>query len=434
MQYLPEQNRQDVVIPLDPRMPMAPASLEETGLESSFLLRLAAKCAAEQDSITASHLADRMKLPKVLANILIKELVKLAFLEARGLAGEDVRSDIRYALSTNGFEYVRAASRQSQYVGPAPVSLDAFCRQVGLQSIHDERVTPERLIESLEGLVLSDSLIEKLGPAMNSGLSILLYGPPGNGKTSIAERTSQLFRQTIFVPHAIEVGGHVISFFDEAVHQRVAGADAKPYPKADQRWIECRRPVVKTGGELTLDLLDLTFNEGPNVYEAPVHLKASGGVFIIDDFGRQQVAPQALINRWIVPLERGYDFLTLHTGKKFKVPFDELVVFSTNIAPRDLSDEAGLRRLKYKIFVNNPSRDEYIQIFKSYAGGAAIDVSGIDLNVFYDRKYHGAMLASCYHPKYLLDFVGSYCDFNGIPKVASLDMLERAWEGVFALE
>jgi hypothetical protein len=434
MQYSPEQNRPDVGTPLDPRMPMAPASIEETGLESSFLLRLATKCAAEQDTITASHLADRMKLPKALVNVLIKELVKLAFLEARGLAGEDVRSDIRYALSMKGVEYAHAASRQSQYVGPAPVSLDAFCRQVGLQSIHDERVTPERLIESLEGLVLSAALVEKLGPAMNSGRSILLYGPPGNGKTSIAERTSRLFRQTIWVPYAIEVGGHVISFYDEAVHQPVAGADARSYPKADQRWIECHRPVIKTGGELTLDLLDLTFNEGPNVYEAPVHLKASGGVFIIDDFGRQQVAPQSLINRWIVPLERGYDFLTLHTGKKFKVPFDELVVFSTNIAPKDLSDEAGLRRLKYKIFVNTPSRDEYIRIFKSYASDAAIGVQDLDLSLFYDRKYNSSMLASCYHPKYLLDFVGSYCEFNGMPKVASLDMLERAWEGVFTLE
>ncbi|MFB2603474.1 AAA family ATPase, partial [Rhizobium phaseoli] len=165
MQYSLEQNRNEVIISLDPRMPMAPASLEQAGLDTSFLLRLAAKCAAEQDTITASHLADRMKLPKVIVNILIKELVKLAYLEARGLAGEDVRSDIRYALSLKGFEYAHAASRQCQYVGPAPVSLDAFCRQIGLQSIHDERVTPERLTESLDGLVLADALVEKLGPA-----------------------------------------------------------------------------------------------------------------------------------------------------------------------------------------------------------------------------------------------------------------------------
>ncbi|OWW04096.1 AAA family ATPase [Rhizobium sp. R72] len=434
MPHSPEQNRQHVVTSLDPRIPMAPASIEEAGLELSFLLRLAAKCAAEQDTITASHLADRMKLPKVLVHVLIKELVKLAFLEARGLAGEDVRSDVRYALSTKGFEYAHLASRQSQYVGPAPVSLDSFCRQVLLQSIHDERVTQERLMESLEGLVLSSSLIEKLGPAMNSGRSILLYGPPGNGKTSIAERTSQLFRQAIWVPYAIEVAGHVISFYDEAVHQPVAVAGSTAYPKADQRWVECRRPVIKTGGELTLDLLDLTFNEGPNVYEAPVHLKATGGVFIIDDFGRQQVAPQALINRWIVPLERGYDFLTLHTGKKFKVPFDELVVFSTNIAPKDLSDEAGLRRLKYKIFVNTPTRDEYLKIFRSYASDTEIDVDDVDLDLFYDRKYVGGTLPSCYHPKYLLDFVGSYCEFNRMPRIASLATLERAWEGVFTLE
>ncbi|TCN32660.1 AAA family ATPase [Sinorhizobium americanum] len=425
------QVHEDSAPELDARMPLAPMSVEETGLEFSFLLRLAAKCATEQDTVTPSHLAERMKLPKAVINPLIKELVKLAYMEARGLAGEDVRSDIRYALSTKGMEYAHAAIRQSSYVGPAPVSLDAFCRQLGLQSIQHERVTQDGLLASLEGLVLSPSLVEKLGPAMNSGQSILLYGPPGNGKTSIAERTSRLFRQTIWVPYAIEVGGYVISFYDEAVHQPVNGM---PYPKADQRWVECRRPVIKTGGELTLDLLDLAYSEGSTVYEAPLHLKASGGVFIIDDFGRQQVMPQALINRWIVPLERGYDFLTLHTGKKFKVPFDELVVFSTNIAPKELSDEAGLRRLKYKIFVNNPSRAEYIRIFEGYAQSVAVEMSVADLELFYDRKYGGESLGSCYHPKYLLDFIGSYCAFNGLQKVASLEMLERAWEGVFTAD
>ncbi|OAP37687.1 AAA family ATPase [Sinorhizobium glycinis] len=426
-----DQVHEDIAPALDARMPLAPMSVEESGLEFSFLLRLAAKCATEQDTVTPSHLADRMKLPKVVINLLIKELVKLAYMEARGLAGEDVRSDIRYALSTKGMEYAHTAIRQSSYVGPAPVSLDAFCRQLGLQSIHHERVTQDGLVASLEGLVLSPFLVEKLGPAMNSGQSILLYGPPGNGKTSIAERTSRLFRQTIFVPYAIEVGGYVISFYDEAVHQPVTGT---PYAKADQRWVECRRPVIKTGGELTLDLLDLSYSEGSTVYEAPLHLKASGGVFIIDDFGRQQVMPQALINRWIVPLERGYDFLTLHTGKKFKVPFDELVVFSTNIAPKDLSDEAGLRRLKYKIFVNNPSRAEYIRIFEDYARGVSVEMSVPDLELFYDRKYGAESLGSCYHPKYLLDFIGSYCEFNGFRKVASLEMLERAWEGVFTTD
>ncbi|UTY46603.1 AAA family ATPase [Sinorhizobium fredii] len=426
-----DQIHEDIAPALDPRMPLAPMSVEESGLELSFLLRLAAKCATEQDTVTPSHLAERMKLPKAVINALIKELTKLAYVEARGLAGEDVRSDIRYTLSTKGMEYAHAAMRQSSYVGPAPVSLDAFCRQLGLQSIHHERVTQDGLVASLEGLVLSPSLVEKLGPAMNSGQSILLYGPPGNGKTSIAERTSRLFLQTICVPYAIEVGGYVISFYDEAVHQ---AASRTPYLKADQRWVECRRPVIKTGGELTLDLLDLSYSEGSTVYEAPLHLKASGGVFIIDDFGRQQVMPQALINRWIVPLERGYDFLTLHTGKKFKVPFDELVVFSTNIAPKDLSDEAGLRRLKYKIFVNNPSRAEYIRIFEAYATGVGVVMSVPDLEQFYDRKYGAESLGSCYHPKYLLDFIGSYCEFNGFRKVASLEMLERAWEGVFTVD
>lgn len=410
-------------------MPVVSMTIKETGLELSFLLRLTAKCATEQDTVTPTHLAERMKLSKGIVNLLIKELMRLAYVEARGLESDDVKSDVRYALSAKGLEYAQIALRQSPYVGPAPVSLDAFCRQIELQSVHFEHVARERLNESLQGLVLSASLVEKLGPAINSGRSILLYGPPGNGKTSIAERIANVFLQTIFVPYAIEVGSHVIGFFDEAVHQPVPASESAN-PKVDRRWVECRRPVIKTGGELTLDLLDLIHSGGSSVYEAPLHLKASGGIFIIDDFGRQQVSPQALINRWIVPLERGYDFLTLHTGRKFKIPFDELVVFSTNIAPKALSDEAGLRRLKSKIYVGNPSRDEYKQIFASCARDLAVDISDNDLNAFYERRY-GEAPASCYHPKQLLDYVVSYCAYNGMRKVATHELLERAWEGVF---
>lgn len=413
--------------------PVAPIAIGETGLELSFLLRLTAKCATEQDTVTPSHLADRMKLSKGIVNVLIKELMRLAYVEARGLETEDVKSDVRYALSAKGMDYAHAALRQSSYVGPAPVSLDAFCRQIEVQSVRHEQVTRERLVASLQGLVLSEPLVDKLGPAINSGRSILLYGPPGNGKTSIAERVAKVFLQTVWVPYAIEIGGHVISFFDEAVHQPVSGATENAGLKVDRRWVECRRPVIKTGGELTLDLLDLIHGEGSSVYEAPLHLKASGGIFIIDDFGRQQVSPQALINRWIVPLERGYDFLTLHTGRKFKVPFDELVVFSTNIAPKALSDEAGLRRLKSKIYVGNPSRDQYLEIFESNARALAVDISVGDLNAFYECRY-GEAPASCYHPKQLLDFVVSYCAYNGLRKVATQELLERAWEGVFTHE
>lgn len=430
MQYSPAPVRENVAGGSDPRMPVVPTTLEETGLDQSFLLRLAAKCATEQDTVTPSYLSERLKLTKGIVNLLIKELMRLSYIEARGLESDDVRSDIRYALSAKGLEYAQAALRQSSYIGPAPVSLGAFCSQIEMQSVHNESVTRERLVESLQGLVLSDALIERLGPAINSGRSMLLYGPPGNGKTSIAERVGHTFLQTIWVPYAIEVSGHVISFFDEAVHQPVTGVAEIATARSDRRWIECLRPVIKTGGELTLDLLDLIFRDGSSVYEAPLHLKASGGIFIIDDFGRQQVSPQALINRWIVPLERGYDFLTLHTGRKFKVPFDELVVFSTNIAPDALSDEAGLRRLKSKIYVGNPSREEYLQIFSSRARELAINVSDDTLMAFYALRYAG-LPASCYHPKQLLDFIESYCTFNGMQKIATADLLDRAWEGVF---
>ena len=415
-----------------PRMPM---TIEETGLDLSSIMRLAAKCAAEQDTVTPGYLSDRLKLSKPIINVAIKELTKLALVEARGLSTEDdVRSDIRYALSTKGMDYAQAASRQSQYVGPAPVSLEAFCEQVLKQSIHQEHVTRARLTQSLTGLVLPPTLLDRLGPAFSSGRSILFYGPPGNGKTSIAERTAKLFDQTIFLPYAVDVGGHTMRFFDEAVHEPVAAAVAPPVVRLDRRWVECRRPVIKTGGELTLELLDLIFDPLANFYEAPMHLKASGGVFIIDDFGRQQMPPQSLINRWIVPLERGYDFLTLHTGKKFKIPFDELVIFSTNIEPTKLTDAAGLRRLKYKIHIENPTRSAYFEIFRAVCKAERINFSEAELALFYDRKYSGSAPPSCFHPAYLAEYVRAFCDYNEKERDISASLLETAWRDIFVDE
>ena len=412
--------------------PGVPATVADTGLDLSSIMRLTAKCAAEQDTVTPGYISDRIKLPKPIVNAAIKELTKLALVEARGLATEDdVRSDIRYALSTKGMDYAQAAARQSQYVGPAPVSLDAFCDQVVKQSIHQEHVTRARLAQSLTGLVLPESLLERLGPAFSSGRSILFYGPPGNGKTSIAERTAKLFDQTIFLPYAVDIGGHTMRFFDEAVHEPVAASGAPAAGRVDRRWVECRRPVIKTGGELTLELLDLIFDPISNFYEAPMHLKASGGVFIIDDFGRQQMPPQSLINRWIVPLERGYDFLTLHTGKKFKIPFDELVIFSTNIEPTELTDAAGLRRLKYKIHIENPTKPAYFDIFRAVCRSEGVRFSEAELALFYDRKYSESAPPACFHPAYLAEYVRAFCDYNEIERGISASLLETAWRDIF---
>ena len=418
-----------------PKAPPMPTSIAETGLDLSAIMRLVAKCATEQDTVTPAYLAERLKLPKSLINVAIKELTSLSHMEARGLAREDdVRSDIRYALSSKGLDYARAAFRQSQYVGPAPVSLEAFCARILAQSIHLEHVTRDRLVKSLEGLVFPEALVERLGPAFSSGRSILLYGPPGNGKTSIAERTARLFDQSIFLPHAVDVGGSVMRFFDEAVHEPVTAADAAPGQRVDQRWVECRRPVIKTGGELTLEILDLIFDPQTGFYEAPMHLKASGGVFIIDDFGRQQMPAQALINRWIVPLERGYDFLTLHTGQKFKIPFDELVIFSTNMEPTQLTDAAGLRRLKYKIEIENPTKAAYFQIFRAVCRAEGIGFSEEELEHFFDRRYSTASPPSCFHPAYLAEYVRAFCNYNEIERRLSVSLLETAWRDLFVSE
>lgn len=419
------------LLPASPPPP-APMSIEETGLEPMFLRRLLAKYVIEQDMVTATFLSGRMKLPKMLINVLIKDMVQLGFLEARGLSADDVKSDIRYSLSTRGIDFAFESISISRYAGPAPVSLDAFCKQVAVQSVQDEHILRDEMLSSLKGLVLSENLVDELGPAISSGRSILLYGPPGNGKTSIAERVAQLFKRSIWIPYAIEISGHVINFFDEAVHEQVSTRQDGA-PRMDMRWVECRRPVIKTGGELTLRMLDLIYNESSNLYEAPVHLKATGGVFIIDDFGRQHVAPQSLINRWIIPLERGFDYLTLHTGKKFRIPFDELVIFSTNFLPNELTDEAGLRRFQYKIHVGHPTKEEYLKIFENYAKSKNVQIDMNKIMAFYDSRYVDGLKPSAYHPKSIIDYIDAFCRYNSTERVATDRLLDNAWRSIFAL-
>jgi len=326
---------------------------------------------------------------------------------------------------------------------PAPVPFEAFCAQIEKQNILNERVNQTALSKCFSDLVLPDGLVHRLGPAVNSGRSILLYGPPGNGKSCIAEAVGEAFQQTICIPYCIEIDGQIINFYDESVHRLVSepatssdpsrASLLRPTESMDPRWVRCRRPVVTTGGELTLGMLDLTYNTNAKFYEAPLQLKATGGIFVIDDFGRQQTEPQDILNRWIIPLERGQDYLTLHTGKKFPVPFNELVVFSTNIAPGELADEATMRRLYYKIEIPIPTQDDYAQIFMNICRQHKIDVPADILPYLFESFYSKKDIPLAgYHPKYIVEQVIAMCEYHDIPVHLDRDLLRIACYNLYA--
>jgi predicted ATPase with chaperone activity len=413
--------------------PPAPESIEQSGVGHRLLFDLVLKLIYVEGLTTVSALSARSRLPIALISDLVDELRQLTLLESLGTQGRDFAAELRYALTGKGHEWAAAALERSQYVGPAPVSLEAFREQVEKQRLAAEPVGPEQLMHSFRHLVLRDELLARLGPAVNSGKSILLYGRSGNGKTAIAEALRDAFRDVIAVPYCIAVDGQIINFFDAHVHQVVADGETdvpalRTGAARDRRWVACRRPVTVVGGELTLEMLDLVFDPATRFYEAPAHLKATGGVFLIDDFGRQRATPESILNRWIVPLERGVDYLSLRTGKKFPVPFDGLVIFSTNLKPADVADEGMLRRLHYKVEVEEPSEEDYARIWTRVCDERGIALPDGMLGFLEENLYvrHGIARAG-YHPRYLVDQVAAMCEYESQPLLLDRTRLRLAW-------
>ena len=345
-------------------------------------------------------------------------------------------SELRYRLTETGKARAMDALAQSEYYGSLPITLEAFRDQTTRQSITTASITKERLTSAMGNLVLPQGLLDQLGPAVNSGRSVLLYGPPGNGKSSISNGIRDALGDRIFVPRSLEYGGQVVSVYDPIVHTE-AVRDESPNTlrratSHDPRYVLCKRPAVMTGGELTLDMLDLTFNPISRTYQAPLQLKATGGVFIVDDLGRQQEAPQALINRWIVPMENGIDILSLQSGEKFDVPFDTLVIFSTNFAPHDLFDGAALRRIFYKILVDGPSQQDFVKILTTVCRAKGLELDKAVVDYLLDEKYPsiGDTFAS-YHAPFLVDQIISICEYEGRPPMMTRDLVDRAWENLF---
>ena len=421
------------------RAPRSPLSLEDTGLSPASLLNLMVKVIHVNAEATASDIGQILKLPPRAVQALIALAKERSLLDLLGAARQGGSTEIRYTLTTKGADWARQAMEQNEYIGPAPAPLEVYCDQIRRQRIANERVDRAAVDAAFKDMIISPEMVREIGPAVNSGRSILLYGSPGNGKTSIGERVGTLFREVIYIPYCFEVEGQIIKVFDPAVHKQVpAQADEAGEAQSlrredlDTRWVACWRPLLITGGELTLEMLDLSFNTLAKFYEAPLHIKALGGIFMIDDFGRQLVSPTALLNRWIVPMESRVEHLKLHTGKSFELPFDELVIFSTNLSPGGLMDPAFLRRIPYKIEVVGPTADEYRLIFRAVAGkfGLVAEDAIVDAVIDQLRVRNDFPLAS-FQPKFIVDQVLAAAKFDGVAPRLSSDYVGMALRNLY---
>ena len=420
--------------------PTPPYSLRDTGLELVMCQDIMLKTMFRQNLTSVSEIAESLSvLPPV-----AQELIELArgsnLVETLGARGASPSAQLRYQMTETGRARAMDALEQSEYFGALPVTLEAFKEQTKRQSIRDVTITRDRLEASMENLILPEGMLDQLGPAVSSGKSMLLYGPPGNGKSSISNGIRDALGDRVFVPRCIEYAGQVISVYDPIVHSEAQTNEdelnaLRRSSVHDPRYVLCRRPTVMTGGELTLDMLDLNYNKVSKTYQAPLQLKATGGVFIVDDLGRQQESPQSLINRWIVPMENGIDILSLQSGQKFVVPFDTLVIFSTNFAPAELFDGAALRRISYKVLVDGPSRDEFIKIFLLICKLKKIRPTEEVMAHLLAKKYPTVnnKFAS-YHAPFLIDQMTAICEYEQREKEMTPDLIDRAWENLFVAD
>ncbi|MBT3907580.1 MAG: AAA family ATPase [Rhodospirillaceae bacterium] len=419
--------------------PPRPADINATGLDLAFIINLIAKGMYLENLEEASQITQAIKLSTNIVNGVTQEMLDRKLIHAAGSTGVGALSSIRYQLTREGQQVALDACNQNQYFGPAPVTLEDFQARVLAQKIAGEWVSKENIAEAFADIIVPENFVKRLGPAINSGHSILIYGPAGNGKTTVAEKVAAIFESVVYIPHCIEIEGNIIKVFDPAVHKAVGQAEkvesSRPSlrrERSDQRWVACQRPVVVTGGELTMEMLDLKFNEFAKFYEAPLHMKALNGTFIIDDFGRQRVSPEEILNRWIVPLQTRIDNLTLHSGKAFTIPFDELLIFSTNLAPEDLMDPAFLRRIPYKLETYEPSKDAFRQIFTAVAAKQGLQLTD-EIFDYVVRELQETVKKplACYQPKFIVDQVIAACKYEGIAPIITEAFVADAMSNLY---
>jgi hypothetical protein len=408
--------------------PPTPEEVAETGIHDAFLCDLTLKHVAILPEPTTTTVADRLHLPHALTEELLDHLYREKLIEKRL---QSAVGSTRYAMLERGRERVSRLQSQSGYLGPAPVSLDDYSHMMRLQAVPSRAASIDTVRNAFHDLVLPESLLQTLGCVINSRASLFLTGLPGTGKTAVSERMNAALFGSIWIPYAVEIDGQIIRIFDAHCHRAVPLRDSAI--EHDRRWVEIERPLIIVGGELTLANTDLTWSESAKFYEAPFQLKSNGGTLVIDDFGRQRVAPQDLLNRWIMPLERRVDFLTLHSGKQIEVPFEQLVVFSTNLDEKDLVDEAFLRRMGYRARVEPPSRAAYVAIFKRVADVRGVAVSEECFNhVLGKYVAENRMMKGC-EPRDLLNKVTDICRFEGQALHLTPELIDLAWGNYFGL-
>jgi len=406
--------------------PPMPEELADTGIAEGFLCDLTLKHVAMLPEPTTSAVAEQLHLPRTLTEDLLQKLYREKLIEIKL---QKTVGSTRYAMLDHGWDRLTRLLHVCGYVGPAPVSLNDYAHMMRLQSIPSDPASIETVRQAFHDLVLPDSLLQTLGCVINSRRSLFLTGLPGTGKTAVAERINGALEGSIWIPYAIEIDGQIIRTFDSHCHVQ-AHSDYIP-AEFDRRWIMIERPLVVVGGELTLENADLTWSEAAKFYEAPFQMKSNGGTLVIDDFGRQRVAPQDLLNRWIVPLERRVDYLALHTGKKIEVPFEQLVVFSTNLDEKDLADQAFLRRMGYRARVEPPTPGAYVEIFKrqAHTRGIVCDHAVLE-HVLGKYRIERRQMKGC-EPRDLLDRATDICMFEKQKLELTPQIIDIAWRNYF---
>jgi hypothetical protein len=407
-------------------VPPYPETLEDTGLPVVLIEDMIMKLLLGKGVLAGRDMAEDLCIPFKIISPILADLKQRMYVAHRTTAA---LGDFIYALSDLGKETGQKAKEYCAYVGAAPVKFEEYLISIAAQSIRKEVALMDDLRKAYADIVVSDDILNTIGPAINSGRGIFLFGQPGNGKTTIAERIRNCFGNDIYIPRTLWIEGEIVQLFDPQVHEPVP---VDPNAKVDQRWVKIKRPMIVVGGELTMESLDMRYNDLLKISEAPLQMKANGGTFLIDDFGRQRVNHKDLLNRWIVPLEKRYDFLGLSNGKKIQVPFDELILFSTNLNPKDLVDDAFLRRIPYKIEIEDPDDALFESLFRYQCERYEIPYEPTMFTYLIERHYKGKRSYRACHPRDLLDQIRNSATFLGTEPRMTERLLDLACKNYFA--
>lgn len=415
-------------------IPPEPTNLSDASISGEDIESISLKFLLARGTATGSEIADQLRLPFVLIEPILRQLKQEQVISYKGTTNS---GDFVYVLGDVGRERARRYNDLCKYFGTVPVTLKDYIFSVNAQSLEHQRIGPTNLQRAFGDLQIPDRIMNKLGPAISAGKGMFLFGAPGNGKTSIAERVTKAFGETIWIPRAVGVEGEIVRVFDPAVHEEAPLPNDGGVIKSlhyDRRWVRIKRPTIVVGGELTMEQLEITYNESTGISEAPMQMKSNCGTLVIDDFGRQKMRVDELLNRWIVPLEKRYDFLCTISGKKIQIPFAQLIVFSTNLEPRDLVDDAFLRRIPYKIEVVDPNEQEFRNLFKIMCKKLGFEYSDAALDYLIEKHYRpkNRFFRNC-HARDLLLQIKYLCQYNERPLELTPATFDFAVENYFSI-